>query len=855
MSTPFRIKSIALAVAAIQPGFMQANPVSAQPVLEEVILEEVIVTARKRAESLMDAPLSITAVSGDSLDEQGITNLMQLSSQVPGLTLGLNTQETSVYIRGIGSGINTGFEQSVGMFADGIYQSRSRQFSLSLVDVAQIEVLRGPQSIIFGKNTIAGTLSVQSSSPVIGDDFSGSITVDVEPEQNAVRGTVVLSGDLSDTMAGRIAMRHQEADGWVGNQVRDADEVEIEDKMIRGTLVWAPGDNVEVTAKVSHIDMDGSGSIYVNAVADRTLLATLGQPGNNLAATSIIGTIGAFSVPGFQAANSGREYKSFVANEVWYPGGTDSKSVKYTQGSLKADWDIDRFSITSLTGFTSFQQEVIQDVDFTGANFVGTDEPRDQDMFSQELRIASHFDGSLNFIAGLYFETQNSAGDAGSVSVDGTIGGVTATLPGSALSPAIPPGITLGQLGFSSLWNGTLFAALNPVVFGPLVGTEVDSIARITGNEIDNQSISVFFEAQYDITEDLVLELGGRYSEDEKKVKKTGALGVGIPGAVTTLVNPDGSLTSEGLADPRTTQLVATLWGGLVSTFPHEANLKREENHFDPSVRLLYQVNDDTLTYLSWSGGYKSGGFNGSGDTFNPDGTPGPGTEFEDETATAWELGVKSSFWDQRARLSAALFRTEIEDLQTTSFRGTTFLVGNAAESRSQGVEMDAQLALTESLEVGGAITYLDQEYTDYADAPCSIFQTAATPNDEECRQDLTGRRGLFAPEWSGLVYAHYETQLGNNLLLTLGGDAGYKGDHFTDSDLDPNTLQESYWKFNARIGLSDLDGNWELAVYGRNLSDEATYSFSVDSPFSAGIYGNGIEESRVYGLQARYNF
>ena len=147
------------------------------------------------------------------------------------------------------------------------------------------------------------------------------------------------------------------------------------------------------------------------------------------------------------------------------------------------------------------------------------------------------------------------------------------------------------------------------------------------------------------------------------------------------------------------------------------------------------------MTYASYSTGYKSGGFNSSGDTANPDGTPGEGTEFEDETADAWELGVKSTVWDGRARVSATLFRTELEDQQVTSFQGTTFLVNNAASLISQGVEFETQVALTKDWEVGGALAYLDSEYDDYSGAPCTIYQSAAQANKktENPQADLDG--------------------------------------------------------------------------------------------------------------------
>ena len=374
-------------------------------------------------------------------------------------------------------------------------------------------------------------------------------------------------------------------------------------------------------------------------------------------------------------------------------------------------------------------------------------------------------------------------------------------------------------------------------------------------NKIDNDTLAVFLEVAIDLTDNLTLEVGGRYSEDEKNMDKTNALGIGIPGDGTVYVNSDYSLTEAGAADSLSSQLLVAVWGGGFNRWPYDASLKRTENHFDPSVRLLWDISVDTMSYLSYSTGYKSGGFNSTSDQFNADNTPGDGAEFGDETAAAWELGVKTSLWDQRARLSAAVFYTEIDDLQVSSFQGISFLVGNAAEMTSQGVEVDGQFAVTENLELGGAIAYLDNEYEDFPSASCTIYQAAATPSGETCTQNLKGESGAFAPEWSSNLYAQFEYPLGDNLLLNLRGDASYKDDYYTSADNDPNGLQDSFWKYNARISLSDQGGTWEVAAYGRNLTDEATTSFTIAAPLGAGIYGNGREEPRVYGMQARYNF
>ena len=833
-------KNLVLAIVASHLTVGGASLVHAQ------VLEEVIVTARKLSESLMDTPLAVSVVKGADMDRLGITSLEQLSVQVPSLQLGRSALASSIYIRGIGSGINLGFEQSVGMYVDGIYQVRSRQFTQSMLDLERVEVLRGPQSLLFGKNTVAGAIKVETASPNLGDDFNGYIAADFEPEYSTGRGTVVVSGDLTDNFAARLAMRYQETDGYVENKLIDEDVQQREDSLARLSMVWQPTDTLRVVGKASYTKMDETVGIEkVNPVADPSLLEGSLAGENELDLTSVVGSIAAFSVPGFTAATGSREYDSWTGNLDWAP--YDEEEVESYQFSLQADWDIGRYTLTSLSGYNSFEFEQSQDVDFHPGNVVGGKGEEDLDLWSQELRIASHFDGRFNFMAGVYYEEQDLDVSA-NPTIDGTLGGIVGDLPASSLNPILPD-VPLSVLGINSVWNGSVLAAQDPAA-APLIGAEQDVIYRRSTNQSDNDTLAIFLELSFDLTDTLSLDIGARYSEDTKKTDKRAEIGVGAPGDQTVVVNADRMPT--GALDPQNTALVAASWS-LLNTYPHNQKLDRDEDHLDPSIRLQWQASDDIMSYLSYTEGYKSGGFNASGDSANPDGTPGTGTEFEDEEATAWELGTKISFWENRGRLSAALFYTEIDNLQVTSFRGTTFSVSNAAELTSKGLEIDAQLAITKNWEIGGAMAYLDSEFDDYKDALCTVDQLAAQGPD--CTQDLSGERGPNAPEWSGAIYSRYVYTLRNNMLIRLDTDVAYKDDYYLDGDLDPNTLQDSYYKINARVGLAGADDNWEVAIYGRNLTDETTYTYATDSPLSAGIYGAWIEEPRIIGVQARYNF
>ena len=831
-----------LAVATVASQYLMVSPQAAY----SQVLEEILVTARKKTENLMDAPVAVSVVDGETLNREGITNLEQLSSQVPGLQLGRAALSSSIYIRGIGSSTNVGFEQSVGMYVDGVYQIRSRQFTQSLVDLDRIEILRGPQSLLFGKNTVAGAIKVETANPTPGEDFGGYVLADIEPEYSTARGTAVLSGGLSDTFAARLALRYQESDGYVDNVYIDKDVQDSDDTIGRLSLVWEPTESLRIIGKVAYTEMNGKGITQVNPVADSNLLDETLAGNTQLELTNVAGAIAAFAYPDFTAATGSKEYKSSTGNLDWEP--YDEEELKSTQASLRLDWQFDQFTLTALTGYTEFDFDQQKDVDFHPGNVAGGTNDESLDFFSQELRIASDFEGFFNFTAGLYYEDQNLDIDAQPF-IDGTLGGILGEIPANTLNPALPA-IPLSALGINSVWNGTVISLLDPSAGGALIGAEQDVLQWEVKNTGDNDTSAAFLEFSFDLSDSLALDIGGRWSRDNKKLSKAITLGSGPPSDPVIAIDSNGDATGE--LDAKNTALVAVS-GSVLGIYPSDQKLKLDESHFDPSIRLRWNAADNTMVYLSYSEGYKSGGFNPSPDTSNPDGSPGEGTEFKSEEAEAWELGVKSSLWDNRARVSVTLFQTQVDDLQVTSFRGTQFIVGNAGAMTSQGLELETQLALTTEWEVGGALAYLDSEFDEYDTAPCTIYQLAQQGTD--CVQDLKGERGPNAPEWSGVVYAAYEQTVWAGLLFRFNMNVAYTDEYFLDGDLDENTLQDSYVKVNASIALGAGDGKWEVSLYGRNLTDETTYSYASDAPLSAGIYGGWIEEPRIIGLQGRYNF
>ena len=248
---PFSFRKVPL-VAAIALA-------TAAPISHAQMLEEVIVTAQKRTESLQDVPISVSAIQGEKLEEAGIANMSALADYVPNLTISDAAVNTNIYMRGMGSGNNRAFEQSVGMYIDGIYMGRGRQYRSPFLDIQRVEVLRGPQGTLFGKNTVAGAINVTTASPDMGEELNGSIAAATEDNDGFITEGY-LSGSLTDTLAMRLSFKYAENSGTFDNNFTNDDELDIEDSTYRLTAVWQPTDNLDVNVKYSHSDFERVGS-------------------------------------------------------------------------------------------------------------------------------------------------------------------------------------------------------------------------------------------------------------------------------------------------------------------------------------------------------------------------------------------------------------------------------------------------------------------------------------------------------------------------------------------------------------------------------------------------------------------
>ncbi|MDA9840074.1 TonB-dependent receptor [Porticoccaceae bacterium] len=763
-------------------------------------LEEIVVTAQQRAESLQDVPVSVAAVTAKKISDSGIVDLQGLSELVPNFSINETGISTTVTIRGISSGINSGFEQSVGMYNDGIFYGRDQLARVPMIDMERVEVLRGPQGILFGKNSIAGAVSQISAKPT--DEFEGSVTALYEPDHGETDLRMVLSGPLTDNLSGRLAVMTRELDGYVKNTELGVDEQNEDEQVVRATLRWDVNDSVTATLKSSQSTFDVLGrnmEVYQSFGHLEALNSVYNSPTAPWSVDTELNYI---------ADNNGH----FSNNEV-------------NNSTLTVDWDLEGLTLTSVTGYVDYEFTESCDCDFTGAPVFDAGRQEEYQQLSQEFRLTSDLGSNFDYIAGLFFQdTDLTYADQ-------------IQLP----DPTVV-NTALGLLGAG---------ALQP--FAP--GSSTDR----TFNQ-EGEVIALFAQGTWSVSEALRLTVGGRYTEEKKDAnrqqrhKANATFGGQYMPAVT--------------ADP-----VSGAYNVLYGIFAIEAydqiNGKLDDSSFSPVVTMEWDANPDTMVYATWTKGYKSGGFDARSNG-HPDASVNNGLksgaaitgswEFANEEATSVELGSKMSIADGAAELSVAWYMTDYTDLQVSQFDGTLgFNVTNAGEAKVQGIEADGRWALTDNITLTGSVAYLDFNYEKFPNSQC-YFQQEDTDGDKLC--DAGGERKEFTPELQANLGAAWASEMSNGLELNASLDVSFMDEYLYAANLDPRSKQDAYSMVNARIALAGSEGAWELALLGRNLTDETVINFGGNTPLGGTLTGGAgnsyyafVNRPRNIALQVNYSF
>ena len=876
---------------------------------DEEFGNEIVVTATKREQTLQDVPVAVSVTSAETLERAQIRDIKDLTSVVPSLRVGQlqSSANTNFFIRGFGNGANNaGIEPSVGVFIDGVYRSRSAAQIGDFPDVQRIEVLRGPQSTLFGKNASAGVISIVTQKPSF--TFGGNVEVSYgNYDAKVLKGMV--TGPLSETVAVSLAGGINKRDGY-NRDLGTGDRTNERDRwFLRGQMLFEPSNQLSLRLIGDYGKIDENCCGVVNVLASQS--------------TGILRLLG---------GNVNPANKRF--GNVVYGNVNSTNDIENWGLSLQADWKTGPVTITSITAIRKTSALTNQDSDFTSADLIGGNA---QDLrirtFTQELRAATDFDGPLNLLAGAFWFDEsieqtnqifwgNAARPYANTLVAGLSGCALSLYPSACPTPGGPTPVplenTFGQLD--------ALAAGNPALATRYVGQFFKSGTGLNESYgLNNKALSLFAQADFEITDRLTLTGGISYTKDRKNYRLSVEsndvfanvnfnapqyapfrqqllyLG-GLASQVGSALNLGRNATSAEItafagANPTAfnainTAVLAFANANQNNPAANPLNALRPLQFLPPflgvpnavepgrtrdskvtyTARLAYDVNDDINVYLSYATGYKASSINLSRDsrpsfadqaaiTARGIGVVNQtyGSRFAaPETSTVYEAGIKANFGMASANI--AVFEQSIKGFQSNIFTGTGFFLANAGKQTTRGVEFEGTVKPVGGLVLTGALTYLDPEYKSFPLSACG---------------NATGQRPAGIPKWSGTVGGEYTHELGNGDKVI--GRASY---HWESSVQIAECLPAFVVKnpntgaiVNAAPGIAaaqafrrtvkELDASLtyamemglELSVWGRNLTNNRYLINIFDSPAQSGSVSGYPNQPRTYGGSVRYRF
>lgn len=786
------VAAMALTLCAPTALAQQASDADSE-VDEARKLNTVTVTARKQDESLQDVPVAVTAVSGEELSGFQLDKAQEFATRIPTLNIqaGGSGGGGSIGLRGIASSdISAAFDSAVAINVDGVVANASRLVQSSFMDLEQIEVLKGPQSLYFGKSASAGVISLKTRNP--GDEFEWGASAAYEFEE---QGTVLdgfVSGPLTDTLGARAAIRYFDAEEIIENTHPGAPNPSLGESSLDGrlTIAWEPVSNFSANFKYARSEYENDSSLLFEdaecaipgqpaagfypqfiALVDPSLLALALTP----ASYDCDSTDQRFAYPDQDPI----EAVQMPRNN----GGVPYADLETDLARLQLDWDLsDTLSLTSVTGYLDIHSEEMASYSRTPeGGGIGTP-LNSRETFSQELRLASDFDGPFNFQLGAYYEDRDIFFQTGQT-VFGAASAIAILFPltGGAAGPFGPFGPTGADIATGNTYDWEYFQ-----------GTEAEAT-------------SLFASFDYDLTNRWNVSGGLRWTDEEK----TGQF-----------IVPYSHAAFAGIAAPSGTESPV---------------LSFEDENVSPELSVTYAATDNINIYGAYKTGFKSGGVDTSAlptvstfaaidacaPDFNPDTCE---VIFDSETSEGFEIGVKSELLDNALRLNVVAYEYVYENLQVQQFIAsqTLFRTFNAGEITTRGVEADmVWLTDIDGLTITGALAFLDNEFTDE-------FVSADGNN-------LRGQPTAGSPEWAGNIGFDYGAPLsGTNFRLGLGGNLSFSSEYFTEQEkaVGDRDEEDGYALLDLRASIGPENGPWTISLIANNVFDEIYTLGSGDRPF-----------------------
>ncbi|MCL6714213.1 TonB-dependent receptor [Pseudomonas sp. R2.Fl] len=854
-------RALALAVfAALSANLhaQEATPAQTKPDEEATTLATMTVTAQKREEAMQDVPIMLTALPEQLLQDAGVSDIKDVQLLVPGLHVSSTTNEsqTTARIRGVGTnGDNAGLESAVGVVIDGVYRPRTGVGFGDLGELERIEVLKGPQGTVFGKNTSAGVINVITRRPSYTQSAEGELTF-------GNYGEFGISGAYNDAISDHAAFRIYAAkrtrDGVTDVNTGTGPRTQREDsdrdfRTLRAQLLWEPNDDLDFTFIADYTRRDENCCVGVTTV--RGLTANI--------LDALAGGAGRAIIP---VADPERR--------LAYSNRGTEQSVLDKGFSTQIDWNTPWFNgatLTSITAARDWQSVNALDFDFSGADLLYRRNNFDDSStkfktFSQELRLTGSTD-KLDWMLGFFYSDEDlERHDQYMIGRHYEAYLSTALLSLFARQLA-PLGITVNTANpflFASQATGRAFGSVFP---GESEG------AHDTYNQ-NARTAALFTNNTWHATDQLAITLGLRYTHEKKELDSVYTNPNGSLGCATALMAPAqvvGALMARGIPQAVAQQLAPTAigymclpWANIAHNGRHTKQ-DRSESEWSGTLKFAYRWNDHLMTYLSGARGYKGGGFNldrVQSNTGLSSGTAGilpvRDTSFPGEFVDSYELGAKSTWLDGNLLLNGTLFYQEFTDFQLNSFLGTSYVVRSIPKVTSKGIDAEVlwQTGL-DGLMLQAGLTYADTRYGD--EKPTSEF---VAPGGTLYK--LPGNHISFAPLWSGSASLTYQWDFGSSLIGRFNVGAKYISEHNTGSDMDIEKIQEGYTLVNARIGFGAKNKRWMVELWGQNLTDETYQQVGFDAPLQnfsptpgdpTNSFNAFLGAPRTYGVTLRVTY
>ena len=803
-----------------------------------------ITATRRDGATIQDVPIAVTAVSAEDLERAGVQDIRSLDNLAPSFNMNSSNSEsggTTLRIRGVGTtGNNIGLESAVGVFLDGIYLSRPGIALADLLDVEQIEVLRGPQGTLFGRNTSAGALSIQTKKPDLGG-FSGfgNVTIGNYNLRNVQGGLNIPI--VEDKFGIRVSGAFRERDGFLTNF--NGDDINNRDRItLRGQALYDGGENGEIRLILDYADGDDR---CCDAVwfSDSTATAF---PAFGLPADGGAPNVGDDALDDYDSNAQGQNnpFEQWGAS-LTYENDFGFADFTYI-GSYRDYETVGSFRDDDYTGLPIFTTGPSPEAIATG-NFDPLTATQVVTQTHEARFQGVAFNDRLDWLVGVYYSDEQ---------IDSR-GSLT-------LLSDFQSGVSGGLLGSVPLQPNPLFLAAGGV------NAEGDFATNVFAQ--DAQSFSIFTHNVIHLTDNFNVTVGLRYVDETKDgsfVQTDGehdaCLGTLNAGAGNFLGATGVALNCFVFAAPsfQRLQTLDPVAGANPLAFVllgQEFDLKFEDDELVYTLKAGYEFNEDVNVYAGFTHGFKSGGFNLDASA----GAGGADPRFASEKVDAWEAGLKASILDGRGVFNAAVFHQEMEDFQVLEFTGVRFQTFNVGEAKSTGAEVETQVQFTDHFSGSLGVTYTDARYP----SDCAP-QNATDPGFLVNAASLCGQSLTNSPEWVTILGGNFEHPVADgraNFFAT--GSIRNESERRTSTQavetsnfslLLPGDIQESNTKVNLRIGLESEDERWAIELWGNNITDERTKNVTFNIPLrgAAGNRSRGqfVQDPATYGVTLRTKF